>query len=747
MWPRLNLEDLTKTEPLLLLLNARGRRSPSTFALADLEPAWFGIKHETMPVPPFLDQHIMVFSGRDSAETYGELMSWVEYPQAFGRLYCGQDISPGEGLWVLEIQERLYQFLVNACKNVLHDISLEDRDQLLALPVQPEPPLPTANRTDNGSGTSLLTTRNEAAYHIPARLDMRQMQNLVASKLADAEDTLWALREDPGFFATALLERYQCQPEHLLDTKGQPHRLLGDENGRATLMSLAFDDCWRYYVPAVEVWGALHDRVAHLAELKEALFDTPEIGVDPGNKLPSELAMAFYAVLRYLDEIVLAAGYGIFHEARMSPPVQHMYRRVPGSNPKSDSSALRMPPDRCRSVVFSGAKPSKELDNYMLVLYNMRDPTHRMDLGLHNLVEDMESVTRDPASRRLIWPTVAARLSDVAIISECTRQIELFQPWAATFPFAMACQATLPFAMACEENADKIDREWGETFENLPIVSHKLSLETRKLAAKVAHVKYPVEKRSSRANVEAMRAAEEALDVFWEAALVEMRQKKVLTARMEKVLERTKPERTPAWIEPPKAEKKDPQADANGDSVVSSFGGLFIDAQNKPYNARPAEPKAKNKTRGVARPPAETERLTTSPDEPTTRHPSSPTEACPQQEKLEVDKRALAVFNTLFHRASPGAQPGEVPWAEFTHAMYCVGFGVEKLGGSAWHFTPGAELALDSGGRGCVGYTRGIQFHEPHPVAKIPFKMARRYGRRLARTYGWCAETFELRKA
>lgn len=43
-WPYLNLEDLCKTEPLLLLLNARARNPPSIFAHNDLEPAHRGMR-------------------------------------------------------------------------------------------------------------------------------------------------------------------------------------------------------------------------------------------------------------------------------------------------------------------------------------------------------------------------------------------------------------------------------------------------------------------------------------------------------------------------------------------------------------------------------------------------------------------------------------------------------------------------------------------------------------------------------
>lgn len=43
-------------------------------------------------------------------------------------------MHPGEGLQVLEIQERLYGFLLACCRDILHDVSEKD---LRGAPVQP----------------------------------------------------------------------------------------------------------------------------------------------------------------------------------------------------------------------------------------------------------------------------------------------------------------------------------------------------------------------------------------------------------------------------------------------------------------------------------------------------------------------------------------------------------------------------------------------------------------------------------
>ena len=98
---------------------------------------------------------------------------------------------------------------------------------------------------------------------------------------------------------------------------------------------------------------------------------------------------------------------------------------------------------------------------------------------------------------------------------------------------------------------------------------------------------------------------------------------------------------------------------------------------------------------------------------------------------LTVSKRAFKVFSTLFHTPSQSDQPGEIPWPDFLHAMATTGFEPSKPYGSVWQFTP-SKLDVE----------RSIQFHEPHPRGKIPFRTARRFGRRLSRAYGWHSGMF-----
>jgi hypothetical protein len=130
---------------------------------------------------------------------------------------------------------------------------------------------------------------------------------------------------------------------------------------------------------------------------------------------------------------------------------------------------------------------------------------------------------------------------------------------------------------------------------------------------------------------------------------------------------------------------------------------------------------AKEKTRGSARP------------EPLAPEPA-PSAQEDQQPQFKVDRRALKAFKTIFFTPSSSSQPGEVPWADFLHAMVSTGFTAEKLYGSVWQFTP-TNLDVEI----------PIQIHEPHPSGKIPYMIARKHGRRLTRNYGWHAGMFSLR--
>ncbi|KAK5113289.1 hypothetical protein LTR85_010906 [Meristemomyces frigidus] len=194
-------------------------------------------------------------------------------------------------------------------------------------------------------------------------------------------------------------------------------------------------------------------------------------------------------------------------------------------------------------------------------------------------------------------------------------------------------------------------------------------------------------------------------------------------------------ERTPDWIEPTKV-GKDAKSDGRVDAVTKPLSELYFDLEKRTEATvdRSSTDKSsaiKTKTRGIG---------AQSDDRNAAGQQETLLSAVPDQQPiLAVDARALKVFRTLFYTPSVSATPGEVVLTDSLHAMVSVGFEIEKLYGSVWSFQP-TKLDVE----------RSIHFHEPHPSAKMGYRIARRVarrvGRRLERAYGWIGGMFVLRE-
>ncbi|KAI1804277.1 hypothetical protein F4811DRAFT_521444 [Daldinia bambusicola] len=677
LWRNINLEDLSKTEPLLFLLNARGRNPPSIFAFAELEPLVFGIRSASLRIPPFLDGWNMRFLGRDNPDNYGELVSWEDDPDAHNRLHRRRDVSPGEGLWILEIQDRLYKFLLEACKIILHDFDLEDKQS------QSEPKLPVSIDKYKGDiATSLLFSQYKSIYHIPEKFDIKRLQSIVGARLSQMEDTLWALREDPGFFARSLLELYSHRPEHMLDVNGNIYPSVATEDGREEVLVSTVRSMLSYYVPIVETWGSIYELVNRLASLKEELFDRVKADERPEDDLPLDLEVAFRSLRHHLDHFLDEHLPAVNRWARWSPPIQPLYRLNVPETPDAEMT------------IATGPTPPNPLEAvYLWVLYMMADPHNLKNIGISSCIQEIERIVRDPEGRKFFTPFVAEQFSDIFVMAECMRQIGLFRPWAATFETRMK-----------DKKARKqISEEFKHTAEVLgPLYELELPSNAGKLGAELTRMRYPIDEPLNETNVEAMQAAEKALDGFWDEVIDQLGKAGLWSGRVKEVLSKT-PKRRGSG-----GESSD---DTPSDNFVGSIFKRMQQVLGYPVGdvGGHAPPNTQQQGQKQAPPP------------------------------FELDERARKTFAALFHEPSTTelGSPEEIPWEDFLYAMHHVGFAIEELGGSNWHFSPG-HLLRDRG----RAYARAIEFHEPGLGAKITPLMARMHSRRLARTYGWRAEMF-----
>ncbi|RGP70024.1 hypothetical protein FSPOR_4315 [Fusarium sporotrichioides] len=246
--------------------------------------------------------------------------------------------------------------------------------------------------------------------------------------------------------------------------------------------------------------------------------------------------------------------------------------------------------------------------------------------------------------------------------------------------------------------------------------------------------KHPFEKPRTKDMVNALLQAEANLDAVWaeldSCIKTNMTQFKFKDLALYRLLSQPRSlRRTAEWVEPEQP-KKNGQPSINQDLwyLSRALSNLFLGESEEPTQkvdkTALSKEKTKVKTKGE---PSKAQIENAPPVE------VAGPEIVDQQSTFPVDARALKVFRTLFSNPEVTSSPGEIAWNDFLHAMASTGFQVEKLSGSVWQFQ---ALALD--------IERGIHFHEPHPKGKIDFKIARRHGRKLTRTYGWHSGMFVL---
>ncbi|KAG0199117.1 hypothetical protein BGX28_007544 [Mortierella sp. GBA30] len=701
LWPHINQEDLLKPKLFLIFLNVRGRNFPSAFSAADHESFRFATTSGKVPAA-FLNEYTMMFTGRNTPETYGQLYSWDDNDDAASWLFSQRGVHPGYGLQILEAQERIYHFLLECCLQILHE---KPRESLMVdnSPIEPEPP---ALSVAEGGVNSLAAIAAMAPYRLPAHLDLARLQDLVAAKRSATEDHIWSLREDPSYFADFILDTKEHRQELLPDIKGRQHSLMRPYPSKQFWDRAAMSVVAEAYL-YLEIWNDLHSQIGKAMSLQKKY----ERIIKYEDDLPTDLLETF-----------LELEYSLSHYVK--GPIQ-ILKTIVVASPPLRASFVRLPEEGNNRMIHVVQKPNSTWDTtqkrLMWLFQTLWDEQQRHLLGLSPLLDEMERlVQNDPKARNLFSSRVANMVADLSLLSECQRQISLYQPWASSFETEAAARQ--------DELKDKhIQRT--VRIQELDTALKHISLANADPSD--GKFFYPVEKRRTKENTEAMQQAEKALDGFWEKldkSLLEKIDVSRHGATMHLLSDSRILHRTPDWVEPdPKLPPTDRHKESRVEELVKPLSQLYFDiehrTQSRVDSGETATQKTKVKTRGVA---------FASPEPVESLHPADAQQSVDIQPTFKVDKRSLKVFSTLFYKPSTNAQPGEIPWNDFLHAMGATGFAMEKLYGSVWHFTP-SKLDVE----------RSIQFHEPHPASKIPFKTARRFGRRLFRSYGWRGDMFK----
>ncbi|KAK5993500.1 hypothetical protein PT974_06932 [Cladobotryum mycophilum] len=706
MWPYINQEDLSQTQPLLLLLNARGHEIPSSFAAADYEAMHLGIVCEVIE-RSFLNQYTMMLHRVTAPEEYGKLLAWDDHPDAFDWMQTQKQFSPGDGLVILEAQDKLMKFLVDCCQDILHDIN---KDQLISstYPIQPEIPLRTGRESCGFESLALMAA--EAPYRVPAQLELGRIESLLAAKTRAAEDHLWALREDPVYFRQHLLDAREHRQELIKDTHDRSHpTLIPGREGLfwARVIGNTLVDAYL----ELEVFSELQQQVKELVSLQKEF----ESIISPMEDLPKEYMIALLTFRHFLNQTVKGPLAQLKQTVVASPPMRRLYVRIP---PIDDTSSKL-------SIMSKGAKMTKIEGQLIYLLRTLwEDGNNLFLLRLSCVVDELERLLlSEPTASDLISQNVASIIGNISIISQCLHQLEIYQPWAQNFE-----AAALDIKADLEKGFASKSKPWAQI--HAAFKDTNLAKVVKLGEPLLGNFIYPFDKRRTKENVDKLRRAERNLDIFWAEVdrLTHSRSSKLQGSAVQRLLSQAYLlQRTPEWVE-----QQTPQNVVTIPIVEQPLSPLYFGLRDGPSQEQATariwtKPvKVKVKTRGAIGQPTEASESV----ELGRKEEEDKTQPC-----FRVNNRALKVFRTLFFNPDITSTPGEVLWTDFVHAMTSIGFTAQKLYGSVWQFSP-TEIDVEV----------SIQFHEPHPRGRIPFMVARRQGRRLTRAYGWAGNMFILNK-
>lgn len=708
-WPQINQEDLVKSKLFLMMVNSRARSYPSAFAAADMELWRFGFASGKIR-PIFLNEYVMMFTGRDTPETYGQLYSWEDHEDAFTWLMSMKGNHPGEGLMVLEVQEGIYDFLVKCCLDLLSDmdpVALKEGHG----PIQPEPALLSAKEPE--AVDTLATIAAEANYRVPAKLDVEQLKKLVEAQRSVALDHVWSMREDPGYFSDVMKEMMEHRQELIPDASGNKHsfaRQAGQPRLWARIQSICIDRS--YY--ALLYWDAIYNQVCELHKL----FTRHARNLKPEDDLPEELLICFLKLDNILDKYTHYPAASLELDGPGSPELKKFFVRFP----EQDERNIGL---KSKPMVQVNGRVKDTWARLRFLLSSIWEDHRRNLAGFDRLMDEVQRmIDSEPIAKDLISPTVAHHLGELSVLAECRRQLNLFQPWASSF-----VSARVTYEKLIEQDYQKLTTSVQKIHSQ---VSEKdyVDLGIYKLGNPTdGKFTYPVDKKRNRENTISMQKAERNLDAFWKAADRLLDKTGIYKEPVfVSFLTKATMYRTPDWVNPREPQKQPSALERETDIPISE---LHFDLERKTQSTlgqqqTATQPPSKIKSRGT---PAE---MTTT-DRPSNNNEQEPITAPDHQPTFSLNKRAYKVFSSLFYQPNQNSPPGELPWKDFIYAMGLTGFNVQKLYGSVWQFTP-TNLDVE----------RSILFHEPHPSNKVSFRILRHFGRRLFRAYGWRGDMFKL---
>lgn len=688
--PHINLTDLARSKLLLLLLESRASCFPDVFANADLNSMRIALKFGTLR-PEHLGGHTMHLTAQRTLETYGRITSWKDDEHSAHAWLTGSGVDVGEGLSVLRLQSNIFRFLVDVTRVILHDTGLEDPmivlgDDISRLVLDSRTGLETAMEVESLSGQrSLIEVLTEAPYRVPDQFDFSRLHTYVKARRDEAGDTLWLFREDPAYFAEMAQDACYHQADTLLRNASKIRIMKQSQSFWEKVLTRRLCALHKEALMWDALWQSLQDLESHKKQHEDAIV--------LGQALPQpyQRALTLFAVL--LERTIEGLGPDLLVAAIGCKSFRYyMFNDTPDEMNEIGTQVIFRP----------------EANDPLWFLLGLLLHDERVKIcGIPTLVDEIQRlIESDRRQRDRLSPRLAAILSDFSVIGELERQLAL------SSPSGRIANSISPEEISCEMKKSNI----GLCHDIYDIM--QLGLNIGAFGLQQTKFCYPIDKRRTAASTMQLRSAEHHLDAFWTKVDQHFLKHsgQTLQAHFEHITGSRELSRTPEWTEPLAIRGMNPSA------FIDPWSHLTLVERTEATIAQDQQPapRLKAKRRG---------------DAGQVQHDQSKTSIASDNIEsntvFEVPKKHFRVFCMFFRQANTEGVPGELPWNDLLQAMASIGFGVKKLNGSAWLFSP-ADEALD----------KSIIFHEPHPSSKISFQIARRCGRRLTRTFGWTSETF-----
>jgi hypothetical protein len=377
----------------------------------------------------------------------------------------------------------------------------------------------------------------------------------------------------------------------------------------------------------VEFWVVVERYVRQLRSLKDRHMSK----ISDYATLSDEYCFMFLATAQLLHEGMAIFLHRLNTLVRPSPQMRNFFIRetmYTAENQYGDEKSdyltrvdkKNLPPDWSLAVL-------RNLDD----LSNVTDPSHLM----YHMQRIQREVDADTSCEKYSG-LFQDRVSSLYTIFHCMNQINLYFPWAATFK--------LYVGRWLSDINDHVEKDIAsfKQYQTLHISTAMLELGD----PSYDRFRYPADKPQTRAHVDAMRKAEENLDIFWGTIDRHMGDSKLVPSYLPQLLGSGRELQRTLEYDPAQETSRPHTIFVAKKPLSDYYRELQLATERTTDNAPPTAPKEKVKSRG---PIQELDESNFSPVDPRT----DDTVTAEPAEKFAVPEKWLKVFRALFYTIQP----------------------------------------------------------------------------------------------